>query len=190
MKRKWYFLLLAAAITGTMFVACSDDDDDETDNSLIKSYSSLTVGAQDNPTIGSFLSLGNGTVYTLAQTAGNKSAIDIFCFYEEGNDMALSSPGGGISGIYMQDSVEIFDSTWNFTGFSQTDMSVARFDAIATPDSIVAQFTGTARRKASRLVANNIYAFKTQDAKYGLFKVISTTGEEAGSITFAVKMQK
>lgn len=188
MKRKWYFLVLAAAISGTMFVACSDDDDEDT--SLIKTYSSITIGAQDNPNVGSFLSLSNGAVYTLAQTASNKSAIDIFCFYEEGNDMALSSPGGGISGIYVQDTVEIFDSTWNFTGFSQTSMSVARFDAIATPDSIVAQFTGTARRKASRLVTDNIYAFKTQDSKYGLFKVISTTGEEAGSITFAVKMQK
>ncbi len=195
MKRKWYFLLLAAAISGTMIVACSDDDNDETDNSLIKSYSSISLGAQDNPTLGGMLSLSNGSVYTLANAFSHQTDIDILCFYEApSNNMSLASPGSGISGIFMNDTVDVIIDTWttkDTTQFNITTMTASRFDAVTTPDSIVIQYNpGTARKKAKLLEAGQVYAFKTQDAKYGLFKVISTTGEEAGSITFAVKMQR
>jgi hypothetical protein len=185
MKKLFYFLMVVLAVS---FFATSCSKDDEPTTKVV------TIGAQDNATTGGFYSVSENKVYTQDAAFQNQSAIDILCFYEaaNGNNIAISSPGAGISGIFTGDTAPENWTTANTTYYTKTTLTPSQFDALAETDElIVTSFdTANAYRKAKNLQIDDIYAFKTQAEAYGLLMVTTVTQDSIGSVTFEVKVKK
>lgn len=163
----------------------------------INSYTTILVGAQDNVATESFLSFSNNeaTKYFQAQAFQNQDKIDIFCFFENTathqNMMSLGSPGSNINGVFTGASSPDNYTTKNLTRFYKTTITAAQFDAIQNDAVLLDAYNADeARKKASVLAAGEVYAIKIQSGLTGLIKVIAVSGEEAGTLEIAVKIQK
>lgn len=184
--KKLIYLLLVAFIATATFVSCEDEE--ETKSPFV----TVQLGAQDNTTYGGFYSIIENKVYTQDVAFTKQDRIDFLCFYEEGNDIALASPGANITGIFTgstsPENWTVTDTTW----YNQTDLTPVQFDALtATDELIVSSYSEVdARRKAKYLAVNDIYAFKTQDAKYGLFKVTEVGPDSIGYVKFTYIIKK
>lgn len=151
----------------------------------------ITLGAQSNTTSPGFLSVSEGTTYSFNDAFNHQAAVDIFCFYEVGNDIALASPGSNITGIF--GGTETDPANWttkNTTLFNEvTTLTVAQFDTIPNGDANIQNYfsANAARKKAKLLTKDNIYAFKTQNETYGLLKVIEVSVGADGFVKFEYK---
>jgi hypothetical protein len=163
----------------------------------IKSYKDILLGAQDNPSIESFVSYSNDTVTKYFQTAAyiHQAAIDMFCFYEDipdhQNFMTLAAPGSNISGIFTGMTSPENYSIKNTTYFVLTTLSVLEFESIENDARVIDAFvTGNKILMANQLNPEDIYAFLLESGKYGLLKVTAVEGAEAGTLKFDVKIQE
>lgn len=163
----------------------------------LDSYVTVLLGAQDNVDTESFLSLSNNqaTTYFQAVAFQHQGDIDMFCFYENTashqNMMTLASPGAGITGIFTGNSSPDNYTTKNTTFFVKTDLTPTQFDAIQNDGVVQASFDNDNKfKKAKVLTAGDVYSFRLENGKYGLLKVISVDGEETGTLTIAIKVQK
>ncbi len=156
----------------------------------INSYASVILGAQSNTSIGGFYSTTLNTVYTFNDAFNNQDKIDVLCFYEPPtNNTALASPGANITNIFPGNLTNW--TTKNTTMYVKTTLTAADFDAVTSDALIVASYVSTnAFKKAKNLAIGEVYSFKTQGGKYGLFKVKAVTPNAEGSVEFAVKIQK
>jgi len=163
----------------------------------IDSYVTILMGAQDNVATESFLSLSNNaaTRYFQAQAFLNQDAIDLFCFYENTathqNLMSMGSPGSGITGVFSGATAPDNYTVKNLTRFFKTELTSAQFDAIQNDAVILDSYNADeSRKKASNLIAGEVYAIQIQSGKFGLIKVIAVDGTETGTLEIAVKIQK
>jgi len=155
-----------------------------------------TLGAQDSETPG-FLSISTGEVYPLEDAYENQDLIDIFCFYEVGNDIALAGPNSNITGIFSneEDADPMDPANWDTKNetrfFEVTTLTVEQFDALANGDESIQSYYNEdeGRRKAKMLAVDDIYAFKTAEETYGLLKVTAVVDGSAGSVTFEYKIK-
>lgn len=161
----------------------------------------VTLGAQSNASIGAFYSIGQYQVYTQDLAFANQDTIDLLCFYEhiepsKVNDITLSSPGANITNIFTGITSPDVWTTKRLTLFTPpaTAITTAQFDLLHQNDpAIIAYFdvnVTSGNKKAKTLAADNIYAFKTHDNIYGLFKVISVVQGADGSCQFELKLAK
>ncbi|MDK2977907.1 MAG: hypothetical protein PWP52_621 [Bacteroidales bacterium] len=185
--KKLIYLFLFAFIATTAFVACDDDDESSTP------FKTVTLGAQDNTTIGGFYSIVNDQVYSLEDAFANQEMIDFLCFYEltetHENYTTIASPGANIKEIFAGD----YDfANWDTTKttylyqLEETVFTPAQFDALTETDAIIESLydAENAKRKAKDLKVDDIYAFQTEDGAYGIFKVIAVTPGEDGLVEF------
>jgi|GEM_PF-545458 len=163
----------------------------------INTYSSITLGAQDNATIPSFLSYTGGvyTTYMQSEAFNNQANIDMFCFYEDTpghqNFMTLAAPGSNITGIFTGVTSPEMYTTKNLTFFVKTAMLPAAFDAVTNDALVISSFDPANKfKKAKVLAVGDVYAFQIQSGKYGLLKVVAVTGTTDGSAQFEVKIQQ
>jgi len=163
----------------------------------ILTYSDIKFGAQNNTAEKSFLSFSNSaaTLYFQAEAFNHQSEIDMFCFYEETataiNKMALAAPGSNISGIFTGSTAPSSYTMKNVTFFVKTTLTAADFDAVKNDGVIQAAYNPNNKfKKAKLLTAGDVYAFKLQSGKLGLYKVIAVNGKEDGTLQIAVKIQK
>ena len=164
---------------------------------LLDSYTAITLGAQNNTTIESFLSYSNNTTtkYFQAAAFADQGNIDMFCFYEatatHQNFMTLAAPGSNITGIFTGATAPDFYSTKNVTYFVKTTLTPAQFDAVVNDAVVMYSFDPANKfKKAKVLTVGDVYAFLLQSGKYGLLKVTAVTGVEDGSLQMDVKIQK
>ncbi len=163
----------------------------------INTYSSIKFGAQNNTTEKGFLSLSNSTStsYTQDEAFGHQADIDMFCFFENTatsvNMMTLAAPGSNIKEIFTGATAPEFYATKNVTFFTKTTLTAAQFDAVQNDAVIRASFDPNNKfKKAKLLTVGDVYAFKLQSGKYGLYKVTAVEGTEDGTLQIAVKIQK
>jgi len=151
-----------------------------------------TLGAQDNTEIPGFLSFTQNTVYTLDEAAQNQADIDIFCFYEEGNDIAFGGPASNIRDIFGgEDNDPTNWTTQNETRFFELpDVTVADFDALGDGDEAIMNYydENEGRRKAKSLAKDQIWSVKARigsdNETYVLVKILEVTDGETGSVKF------
>jgi len=178
-------LLLVAAV---LLLTSSCEEKDEVKKKI------NTLGAQSNTTVGGYYSVAGNTVYTQANAFANQAAIDILCFYEleTGNNIALASPGTGITGIFTGDTAPENWTTKNITNFLNTTITAEQFDAIAETDQIIVSsfVEADARKKAKDMQPGMVVSFKTTDGTYGLLKVMEVVQGATGSVKFEVKIKK
>jgi hypothetical protein len=163
----------------------------------IDSYTGITLGAQNNTTIESFLSYSNNTTtkYFQAAAFADQANIDMFCFYEatgtHQNFMSLAAPGSHITGIFTGATAPDFYTINNLTYFVKTTLSAAQFSAVANDAVVIDSFDPANKfRKATVLTVGDVYAFLLHSGKYGLLKITAVTGVEDGSLQMDVKIQK
>jgi hypothetical protein len=154
-------------------------------------YPVLFLGAQNNDTLGSFLSFYNGLVYDLSQAYDNQVLIDLVFYYGQYQG-TFASPAEaeapsfftGINGI----------SNWsikNKTRYDTTTLSTSAFDAAENDSLLLAAFDPVnGKKKAKYLQKDMIFSFRSHDGKIGLIKIVSISGLEAGLIKFVVKIQE
>ncbi|MDP3462777.1 MAG: hypothetical protein Q8S18_08325 [Bacteroidales bacterium] len=153
------------------------------------------LGAQTNVEIGGFLSVAFKTVYAQDAAASNQEKIDILCFYEEegGNYIAIAAPGTGINGIFTGESAPENWTVKNQTYFTvpATELSIEQFDQLADGDAIIQGYydetVTSGNRKVKNLKINDIYAFKTADGTFGIFKVMDVSQGVSGYVELEYK---
>jgi len=163
-----------------------------------KHFGPLTLGAQNNPTGESFFSFENYTIYTIQDAFYNQDKINLLYYFDEltGEDNVISSPGANIDeSVFPQENIGLTNWETRFTTrfIEKTDeITVEEFDACIN-DSLILTHTfefSSGKRKCKNLVANDIFAFVTENQKEGLIKVIQVTGEKEGSVEFEMKWRE
>ncbi|MCX6231196.1 MAG: hypothetical protein NTZ33_06595 [Bacteroidetes bacterium] len=157
-------------------------------------YPSITLGGQNNTSIGSFSSFSNGLVYNLNDASTNQALIDLLYYYSVTNQEynCIASPGANITGIFSGANAPEFWSVKNTTYFSRTVINIplSSFDNALNDSIIIANIFSNGGRKAKALTANQIWGFQTQTGKFGLMKIINVNGLESGTVQIAVKLQQ
>lgn len=163
----------------------------------IYTYEGILLGAQDNPSVESFLSYSNDTFtkYFQAEAFNHQEDIDMFLFFENTpehpNMMTLAAPGSNISGIFTGATAPENYTVKNVTFYCQTTLTAAEFDAVTNDAMILASFDQENKyKKANKLDPGDVVAFWLQSGRYGLLKVTNTAGEESGQLEFDVKIQE
>lgn len=155
---------------------------------------SVNLGAQASTTVDGFYAVGEDKTYTMAEACPDSLVIDIFCFYEAstGNNIALASPGSGITGIFTGETAPEFWKHKNLTMFNITTLTAAQFDAIQDGDEIIATSYDAvnARKKAKDVQVDQVWAFHTEDGYFGLIKIKTVTQGTDGSVLFELKKMK
>lgn len=156
-------------------------------------YNNITLGAQNNVSTGSFFNLHNGNIYFLDQAFQKQDSAEMLYYYDPAGDgNTIASPNANI------DSTTAFGGPhglnhWNIkneTRYYKTTLTVTDFNSAMNDSLLLASYNELlGKRKAKLLAAGDIYAFKTAHSKYGLFRVISVNGADAGTIIVDIKSQ-
>ena len=166
-----------------------------------KTYS-ITLGAQSHATIGAFYSIAKNKIFNLTEAEADQTAIDILCFYEHDvisvpnriNDITLSSPGANILGIFSGDFTSWTTKRTTLFTLPATAITPTQFDALHQNDPAIQGYYNvtvtSGNKKAKLLTVDNIYAFKTTDNVYGLFKVTNVVNSADGSVQVILKFRK
>lgn len=181
MKNKLMLLIAATAMILT-YSSCDK----------VEEISYITLGAQDNTTNDGFLAVGEEKTYTMAEAADDQTDIDIFCFFEggdTGNNIALASPGTGITGIFTGEDAPETWTTKNTTYFIKTTLTEEQFTALQEDDEIlISSFDEVnARKKAKDLQVGDVWSFRTNDGYYGLILITRVVQGATGKATFIMK---
>jgi len=165
--------------------------------SEIVEFNNITLGAQNSTSHGSFLSFSNGTDYNLESAYNNQELINMAYLYDNYDDFEesiISSPGGNIDAAFTGEFGMSNWTTRNTIRYARekSDISVAEFDAAANDSILIANTFSydSGGRKTKYLAPDDIYVFVTDDNRTGIFKVISTSGEDAGNIVIDIKLEK
>jgi hypothetical protein len=154
----------------------------------INTYESLTLSAQNLAGPGSFFSFISGESYSLDEATQNQDIIDLIYYFGE-DQHTIASPGANIENGIFEGNFENWD-IFRTTRFIEIDLSEDIFES-AQNDSllIVSYIEGEGKRKAKLLAIGKSFSFKTQDMKYGIFRVIEVEGADVGTIKLDVKIQ-
>lgn len=151
----------------------------------------VTLGAQNNTSNGSYLNLANGIASTQAVAEAASNLVDAIYYYGTSNFATICAPndptvGGGTGNLTLATGL----TTKNATLFGTTSISAAAFDAM-TDDSVISGLTGITATKVTSLTVGNVIAFKTVSNKLGLIKVVAIpAATNAGTIEIAIKIQQ
>ena len=149
----------------------------------------LTLSAQNNPFPGSFYSFVANKAYPPDQAFENQEFIDLVYYFGE-DELTMGSPGANIeTGIFEGDLLNW--TTRNTTRFIELDLPPEVFDQAQNDSLLIASYhEAEGKRKAKMLATGKMFSFKTTGLKYGIFRVLSTEGTDAGSATFEIKIQE
>ncbi len=156
-------------------------------------YPLITLGGQNNINIPGLFSLQDSGLYTLDQANNDvdiQKKIELIYYYQSADLNVITSPGANIEPEVFNDVIKSWTYR-NTTRFMPTPLTIADFNAISNDSIIIANYNeAEGKRKAKQLQAGNIYSFKTQNDKLGVFLVKNVTGTEQGSIEIGLKIQK
>lgn len=157
-------------------------------------FLSVTLGAQNSLSYGSFCNPFTGNVFSLNQAFLNQDSIHMLYYYDniEADAHTVASPNANINAdIYVGSNSPIYWPVRNETRYFKTLLQPVDFLA-ATNDSLllVSYSELNAKRKAKNLVINDIYSFKTINNKFGLFLVEEVSGYDSGYVRIQIKIQK
>lgn len=156
---------------------------------------SLEMTAQNHPSARPFYSLAQSSTYNLEAAFANQEFIDLLYFYDaiETDANTIASPGANIDASVFPG--EFGPANWttrHTVRFIQRPLlTPADFNACQNDSLILANtfVFSSGYRKAKNLAVDQVYAFVTEAGLKGLFKVCQLEGQEAGSISIAIKMQ-
>lgn len=156
-------------------------------------YSSLVLGAQNNQQRGgcfNLMDLGTYFADEVAEDVILQEGVQMLYYYFGDDENVIASPGANI-----EDEVfAVNPANWtivNTTRYIKTDLTVDDFNQAANDSIILANYNeGDAKRKAKSLKADDIYTFRTQDGRLGMFHVTEVIGAEEGTVSINIKIQE
>jgi len=156
-------------------------------------YSPINLGAQENPQKEACYDISDSSSYFYMDAAGDadiQSGIDLIYYYYGIEDFnTIASPGANIEdGIF---DISIADwSIRNTSRFLKTVIDPDEFMEACNDSIIIANYNeGEAKRKAKNLAPDDIYTFRTQSGRLGMFLVMEVNGTTAGDIVIQIKTQ-
>ncbi len=152
----------------------------------------IHLGAQLHDA-GSFFSLTSYEVYDLEQAFLNQTIMDLCYYYDfiDTDENTVASPGANIDEtVYPGEHGLIHWDTRRTARFKKIDITADDFYA-ATNDSLLVVSYGQSdgNRKAKNLTAGDIFSFKNEDGRMGMFLVNFTSGTDQGDIRLDIKIQ-
>jgi hypothetical protein len=153
----------------------------------IKTVSTL-LGAQNNPSIGSFFGFLDGKDYSDAFALANQAQVDIASGYDFFTKSFFTSPGS-------ENTYSIYNfSRWptrNLTQFCPSNISLNQYEMIDKDNLLISSFhLDKAIDAIDNMKPNQIYSFRTQSGRYGIIKIISGAASENGFFVFDYKIQE
>ena len=154
----------------------------------VRFLESIEMSAQNLAAPGSFFSFDLG-VLDQNQAFQNQESIHLLYYYYGEDENVIASPGANVeTGVY-EGNLENWD-TRKTTRFIELDLPPDDFYAIANDSLLIASYNeGSGKRKAKNLVMGKTFSFKTQDALFGIFRVLEVEGTNSGTIKIDVKVQ-
>jgi hypothetical protein len=157
----------------------------------IYTYSDIVFGAQSNINFGGCFSLNNQQDYFIEEAYYNQEKIDMIYYFGE-DDQTMASPGANIEdGIFPE---EYSPDKWfyrNTTRYIKNNLSPDEFYLVQNDSLLLVSYKeGEGKRKAKELASGDVYSFKTQNAKYGMFLVLEVLGSATGSVKIDIKIQE
>ena len=150
----------------------------------------IIMGAQNNNQFGNFYSLFKETVYNIQEAKNNQESIDMVFYFGE-DALTMASPGANIEdGIFPESVSPVNWEVRNTTRYIKTSLTNADFDGMMSDSLMIALYIETeGKRKAKNLTAGDIYVFKNQKNRLGVFRVNSASGTYEGIIDLDIKIQ-
>lgn len=156
--------------------------------------SSVFLGAQESALYPNCYFLPDGIKYYITDVQVDTSlqrGTDLLYYYDDidGDNSTIGSPGANIpDGIFT-----VNPSEWtiiNTSRFIKTSLTADDFNAAVNDSIVIANYDeAEAKRKAKKLGAGDIYTFRTQDSRLGIFMVNEVVGTTDGSIEISLKVQ-
>ena len=189
---KWTFIIRDRALKSSE-ISLHIKRDTSTAYGNIIYFPSVKIGAQ-NHVAGSFYSLNENDIYTLEKAYLKQNFIDLCYFYDliETDENTIASPGANIDASVFPGEYGLDNWTnHRTTRFKYTDITKIEFGSIKNDSLIITTYgQSDGKRKAKNLQNGNIYAFKNEDGRMGLFLVNSVTGTDEGTINISIKVQE
>ena len=152
------------------------------------------LGFQNNNEFESFYSLNQQMAFPIEEAYSIQEGIHLVSYFDnvDEDEHTIASPGANVP-------LEIFEGqfalehwdTRNTTRFAEPNITIEDFD-LCENDSLIYATTfafETGKRKAKNLKENDIYSFVSDKGNFGLFKVISLSGNETGNVVIEIKMK-
>ncbi|MBI9054409.1 MAG: hypothetical protein JEY96_11365 [Bacteroidales bacterium] len=162
----------------------------------IDEFLNVQLGAQNSTEYGSFFSFSNGNTYNLQEAYNNQEIINmayVYDNYDSFEESVITSPGGNIDDAFTGEFGLANWETRNTIRYSRAkiDVSVNEFDSAVNDSILLVNTFGyeSGGRKTKLLNPDDIYSFVCFDNRKGIFKVVSTSGTNSGSIVVDIKIQ-
>ncbi|NQT76682.1 MAG: hypothetical protein HQ565_03135 [Bacteroidetes bacterium] len=197
------FIKTSAAIEEWKFIV-RDRDGNSSSTSLMISldtsgsyqplqyYSPVLLGAQDNEQEGGCFNISDSSMHFHVQVAEDtalQSGIDLIYYYSPEDENTIASPGANIE----DDIFTVNPANWtikNTSRYIKISITPQEFLESMNDSIIIANYDeGEAKRKAKKLKKDDIYTFRTQDGRLGMFLVNEVSGTTDGSINISLKTQ-
>lgn len=159
----------------------------------LNSFSSIVLGAQDNGQLGECFNPYDASIHFIEdadQDTAIQTGVELLYYYYGDDKNVIASPGANIEDeVY---TVNTADWTIvNTTRYIETGLSVDDFNQAVNDSIILANYNeGDAKRKAKKLQADEVFTFRTQKGKLGMFLVKEVDGTTEGSINIDIKIQQ
>jgi hypothetical protein len=136
------------------------------------------------------MDLGTYFADEVAQDVILQEGVQMLYYYYGDDKNIIASPGANIEdGIFA-----VNPADWtivNTSRYLKTSLSVEEFNQATNDSIILANYNeAEAKRKAKKLQVNDIYTFRTQKGKLGMFHVTEVVGAEEGTVNLNVKIQE
>ncbi len=155
-------------------------------------YGPVEFGAQDNQQSGGCFDIANNMMYFYQVVDADTSlqaGIDMLCFYDDIDKNTIASPGANIEDGIFPTNPANWESI-NTTRYMKTSLAADDFNNAINDSIIIANYDeGEAKRKAKKLKLDDIYTFRTQEGRLGIFKVNAVNGAQEGSVNISLKTQ-
>ncbi|MDB5103055.1 MAG: hypothetical protein JWP91_744 [Fibrobacteres bacterium] len=184
----------AMVVVGSLsLTGCLTDDKKDDTTPVAKdsvSTKSVTVGAQANNTLGSFIDLDTYSVLKQSAAEAASATVDIvFAFSGSASSSAVYSPDSAKGGIAGGPGLDIAK---NLTTVNHTELKTvdaAKFDAAATVEDLNALYAAGTVAANGRLLVSKGFAFgaKTAGGKIVGLKITDVTTSATGEATIQAK---
>ena len=153
---------------------------------------SVAMGAQSNNSVESCFDLTDDSYYFFDEATADttiQAGIDLIYYFSEEDLNTIASPGANIEdGIFA-----VNPADWtvkNTTRYIKTGLTADDFTNAINDSILLANYNESdAKRKAKDLQADQVYTFRTQQGRLGMFLVNQVEGEAEGMINIHIKIQ-
>ena len=156
----------------------------------VQEIGGIVMGAQENVEKGGFLSFSSLEVYSLEAAQEHQQLIDMAFYYGE-DQLTIASPGANIEdGIFPETLNPVNWEVRNTTRYIKTSLGAPDFSQVVNDSAMIALYIDAeGKRKAKDLVAGDVYVFRNQAGRLGLFLVNATDGTVDCTVNINVKIQ-